>query len=136
MAIQFNSDIGFTLKSARRHREWISKIIRTLKKREGEIVFQFTSDEELGKLNVEYLRHNSFTDILTFDYSENKTLSGDILISVDRVKENAIKFRTGFDEELRRVMIHGVLHLAGYRDKTKKEIEEMRMMEKKAIKRY
>ena|ERR1041384_7252279 len=136
MAIQFNSDIGFTLKSARRHREWISKTIRTLKKREGEIVFQLTSDEALGKLNMEYLKHNSLTDILTFDYSENKILSGDILISVDRVKENALKFGSGFEKELRRVIIHGVLHLAGYRDKTKKEIDEMRMMEEKALKRY
>jgi probable rRNA maturation factor len=136
MAVSFQSDHGFALKAAGKHRDWISGIIKWLKKKEGRIGFHFTSDKELTLLNEKYLNHRTLTDILTFDYSERSTLHGDILISVDRVRENAAEFKTGFEGELRRVMAHGVLHLAGYRDKTEKELAEMRRMEERAMKRF
>ncbi len=95
----------------------------------GTLQYIFCSDEALLEINKRYLSHDYYTDIITFQYEEGKVLSGDIYISVDRVRENAVEFDQGFDQELRRVMIHGVLHLAGYRDKTDAEKSEMRVRE-------
>jgi len=89
----------------------------------------FCSDTYLHKINLEYLKHDTLTDIITFDYSEKKQISGDIFISIDRIKENALKFNQSTDIELNRVLIHGVLHLLGYKDKTPKEKETMRAKE-------
>jgi len=89
----------------------------------------FCSDTYLHKINLEYLKHDTLTDIITFDYSEKKQISGDIFISIDRIKENAPKFNQSTDIELNRVLIHGVLHLLGYKDKTPKEKETMRAKE-------
>ncbi|HAQ65063.1 MAG TPA: rRNA maturation RNase YbeY [Bacteroidales bacterium] len=85
----------------------------------GSVNFIFVSDEVLLKMNVQYLSHDSMTDVITFDYTEGSLISGDIFISIPRVRENAVTFAVPFIDELHRVMIHGVLHLMGYKDKTK-----------------
>lgn len=129
MSILFDTeDIKFTLKNKTQLKQWIISVIKKKKRKTGEIVFIFCSDEHLLTINNEYLNHDTYTDIITFDYSKDNHLlpiSGDIFISVDRVKENALKFSKSFEEELHRVIIHGVLHLLGYTDKTKKTKAEM-----------
>ncbi len=122
-------NIKFVLKSKRQIAEWIKKIIVAEKKIVGQVNYVFLSDEDLLKTNIEFLNHNTYTDIITFDYCEDKKINSDILISVDRVKENAKKFNTLFEDELHRVMIHGVLHLCGYKDKSKKDSAIMRQKE-------
>ncbi len=134
MAITFHiQDISMRLPGRVKLKSWIRKILRSEGKKEGELNFMFTSDKHLHGLNVQYLHHDTFTDIITFDQSEGLTVSGDIVISRDRVKENGDTFGTGFDNELRRVMIHGVLHLCGYTDKTPGEKSRMRAMEDEAL---
>ena len=95
----------------------------------GDLSIVFCSDDYILNINKEYLSHTYYTDIITFDYSENQIVSGDLFISIDRVKENALKYQVSFKEELTRVILHGVLHLAGYKDGTKCEKEEMRLKE-------
>ena len=109
--------------------DWLENIIYSEKKIPGEIVFVFCDDQYLLKKNIEFLKHNSLTDVITFDYSQKNKISGDILISIDRVKENAKIYNTTFLNELNRVMAHGLLHLLGYKDKTKKDIKLMRKKE-------
>ena len=87
----------------------------------GELFFNFCSDESLSKINKEFLNHDTLTDVITFDYSTLNEISGEIFISIDRVRENASEFQQSFEVEIRRVMIHGLLHLCGYNDKTTKE---------------
>jgi rRNA maturation RNase YbeY len=94
------------------------------------------SDDELFEMNIKYLNHNTLTDIITFDYSENRALSGDLFISVDRVRENAETFKVSFDVELRRVMVHGLLHLAGYGDKSTEDEQLMRLKEDEKLKMF
>lgn len=106
------------------------KILAFLECKEiGEISVILLSDEDLLKINIDYLNHDYYTDIITFDYSEGCKISGDLYISVDRVKENAQKYGYRFEEELKRVIIHGILHLCGYNDKSRKEQHEMRKKE-------
>ena len=137
MAVSFQNDkIKFTLKDKSKIRKWVNAIILGEKKKKGQINFVFTSDETLLEMNKKYLKHDTYTDILTFDYSEGKIIGGDVIISVERVKENAAKFKTNFEEELRRVMIHGILHLCGYKDKTKANSLKMRKQEDLALKIY
>src|SRR5437868_11938938 len=120
MAIHFSNDnITFKLKKKAELKLWVSAVVRKERRVLGQLNYIFTSDGALLKINVEYLKHNTYTDIITFNYNEDKKISGDIFISIDRVKENAKKFDVNFEEELYRVMIHGVLHLCGYKDKTK-----------------
>lgn len=95
----------------------------------GDINIIFCSDNYLLKMNEQYLQHDYYTDIITFDYVENSLISGDLFISIDRVKENAVKFGASFKKEIYRVIFHGVLHLTGYKDKTKEEKELMREKE-------
>jgi len=99
----------------------------------GPVEFIFCSDEKLLDINRKYLNHDFYTDIITFQYEQAPEISGDIYISVDRVKENAEAFKESFDRELKRVMIHGVLHLLGFRDSTKEEKEDMRRREDELI---
>ena len=130
MAISFTTqNIKFVLKNKLGITEWIKKVITAEKKIVGQINYVFLSDEDLLKANIEFLNHNTYTDIITFDYCEDKKINSDILISIDRVKENSKKFNTTFEDELHRVMIHGVLHLCGYKDKTKKDSTIMRQKE-------
>lgn len=110
-------------------REWIHLCIQKEKFETGFISFNFTSDKYLLGINKQYLKHNYFTDIITFDLSEDKTISGDIYISLDRVKDNARTLGEMFHVELYRVIIHGVLHLCGYGDKSKEEAKTMRKKE-------
>jgi rRNA maturation RNase YbeY len=95
----------------------------------GEIAIVLCSDEYLLKLNQDFLKHDYYTDIITFDYCENGMINGDLMISLDRVLENSVVEKSSFEEELNRVIFHGVLHLCGYKDKTKKDIEMMRFKE-------
>ncbi|HOZ86865.1 MAG TPA: rRNA maturation RNase YbeY [Bacteroidia bacterium] len=129
-----NQQIAFVLKDKPGLKAWIEKVITRETKKLGQLNFVFTSDEEILKSNIHFLKHNTYTDIITFDYCEGNTINGDILISVERVKENAGKFGVHTDEELRRVMIHGVLHLCGYKDKSKKDSERMRKKENDSLK--
>ena len=110
-------------------RKWILSAIKNEGYTAGYIQFVFCSDDYLLELNQQYLHHDTLTDIITFDYREGKKISGDIFISIDRVKENAGKFNVRFKDELHRVMIHGILHLCGYKDKDKKSTQVMREKE-------
>lgn len=124
--IQFFSEgIPFTLKNKTSTRKWLNNVIREEKKKSWYINFIFCGDDYLLELNRTYLRHETLTDILTFPFQEDpEIISGDIFISIERVKENAEKFRQDFEKELHRVMVHGVLHLIGFTDhgKNKKKI--------------
>tara|TARA_B100000963_G_scaffold67604_1_gene55765 strand:- start:1488 stop:1901 length:414 start_codon:yes stop_codon:yes gene_type:complete len=108
---------------------WVAVSIKRLRFREGDISVIFCSDDYLKQININYLNHHYYTDIITFDYSDNKIISGDLFVSIDRVKENAEINNENFNKEICRVIIHGILHLCGYKDKTSKEKEEMRKLE-------
>jgi probable rRNA maturation factor len=118
-------------------KEFIITIFKREKKKPGELSFVFCSDSYLLEINKQYLKHNFYTDIITFDLSIEPTLIvGEIYISIDRVKDNAQNFNASFKEELHRVIFHGVLHLCGYKDKTEEEERRMRKMEDKYLKLY
>jgi rRNA maturation RNase YbeY len=111
-------------------KDWIAQVIQHFGKKTGEVFFLFCSDEYLLQMNKDFLQHDTFTDIITFDLSEsNKYIAGEIFISVDRVSENSQKFNVSFSEELHRVLIHGILHLLGFKDKTGEESALMREQE-------
>lgn len=131
MAIHlFEEDIQVKIKNKLALKKWLKNTIEKEKQKLGELNYIFCSDKYLLDMNVSYLNHDTFTDIITFDNSETEGLiEGDIFISVERVEENAKKFGVSFSEELNRVMVHGVLHLLGYKDKKKAEQEKMREME-------
>ena len=129
-------DITCSVESKRLVSAWISSVVLKHKKTLGDICVVSCSDEYLLTVNIEHLDHDYYTDIITFDYSEGNGISGDLLISFERVKENAKNHGVGFQEELRRVIIHGVLHLVGYKDKTDKEVLEMREKENEALKMF
>lgn len=116
-----NEDVTAPKLQKRKITSWIKETIHLEGKVSGEISFIFCSDNYLLEVNKKYLNHNYFTDIITFDYVENDIISGDIFISCDRVKENAKEFDKTFENELSRIIIHGVLHLLGYKDKNKKD---------------
>ncbi len=127
--IAFNYETEFLLNNSRQIIDWISQSIENESYKEDEINYIFCNDEYLTELNTKYLNHNTLTDIISFDYTLGKLISGDIFISIDRVKENATKFKVSFSDELHRVMIHGILHFCGYNDKTKEEKKVMREKE-------
>lgn len=131
--INFHYETEFSLEDAENYTNWIINIIKSEKAVLGDLSYIFCSDNYLLKLNQKYLKHNSFTDIITFDYSEQKIISGEIYISIDRVRDNAVKFKEDFNRELLRVMAHGILHLLGYKDKSKNEKEEMSTKEDEKI---
>lgn len=113
---------------------WIKSVAASYKKRVGDISFIFCSDKKILEINNQYLQHDYYTDIITFDYTEDETISGDIFISLDTVKSNAEQFETNYDEEIRRIIIHGILHLCGINDKGPGEREFMTGCENKALK--
>jgi rRNA maturation RNase YbeY len=127
--INFNYETNFELDNTKAISRWISKTIESENRKEGEINYIFCSDNYLHKINVEFLNHDTLTDIISFDYSVGKELHGDIYISIDRVKENALEFNTQFEDELSRVIIHGVLHYCGYKDKSEDDAKLMRSKE-------
>lgn len=122
-------ETAYNLRNKLKVRNWIKAILETEGKSAGDITYVFCNDEYLGSMNEKYLKHNTLTDIITFDYSEKGKLSGDIFISIERVKENAGSFNTTLNQELGRVMAHGVLHLSGYKDKTPDDKKMMKSKE-------
>ncbi|MCS6796236.1 MAG: rRNA maturation RNase YbeY [Raineya sp.] len=135
MAIHFFSEnTNFKLKNTLKIKRWLKNIVLQANCKIGELNFIFCSDEYLHKINVEYLAHDDYTDIITFDNSEREgIIEGDIFISVERVQENAQNLQVSFEQELHRVIIHGVLHLLGYADKTPTEQAQMRAKEDEAL---
>ncbi|NJB37053.1 rRNA maturation RNase YbeY [Croceivirga sp. JEA036] len=131
--IEFFSECDFHLEDTTNYNDWLIRLIATKDWILGDITYIFCHDSYLLKVNQEYLNHDYFTDIITFDYTVDTTLGADIFISIDRVKENAVEYGVSFDRELRRVMAHGVLHLMGYKDKTDSQVREMRVEENNAI---
>lgn len=119
-------DIRFEFKGKTLNNKWLKMVAESEVKRLGDISIIFCSDPYILDINQRYLQHDYFTDIITFDYCEGKVLSGDLFISIDTVRENAAEYGTSFEEELNRVMVHGLLHLIGYDDHTPAEQQEMR----------
>ena len=131
--IKYFSSTDFAIKDKLILTSWIEEVINKESRLLEELVFNFCSDESLLKINKEFLKHDTLTDVITFDYSSSKTVSGEVFISVDRVRENAKEFHQDFNDEIRRVMIHGVLHLCGYKDKTPKDKALMSDMENRHL---
>ncbi len=131
--ISFNYETNFNEINESSLEKWIDNIITNKGFTIGEINYIFCDDEYLHKLNVEFLNHDTLTDIISFDNTMGKEVSGDIFISIERVKDNAKDFNVTFAEELHRVMIHGVLHYMGFKDKTDIEKQEMRNAENNAL---
>ena len=127
--ISFNYQVDFKLLNKARIKKWLSEVIVSEEKREGDINYIFCDDYYLLQINQQYLNHDTLTDIISFDYSVGNELHGDIFISTERVRENAIDFNVVFEEELKRVMVHGILHYCGYKDKTEEEEFLMRQKE-------
>jgi len=126
----FTEEVSFIVNDKNKIRKWILYVITSENFRRGTLNYIFCSDNFLHKANLQYLQHDTYTDILTFDTSdEPNEISGDIFISIERVKENARTFKVLFNTELYRVMVHGILHLLGYNDKTQEEKELMKSKE-------
>jgi probable rRNA maturation factor len=134
--ISYNYETDFQLDNEYAFSTWISRVIDSEAKKEGDINYIFCDDNYLLEINQQYLDHDTLTDIISFDYSVGNELHGDIFISVERVRENAEDFKVSFDEELKRVMIHGVLHYCGYKDKTESDEQLMRSKEDEKIKMF
>jgi len=131
--IDFNYETDFELSNEAQYSEWISEVIASEGKKEGDISYIFCDDEYLLEINQQHLDHDTLTDIISFDYTIGNEISGDIFISVERVKDNAIDFNVPFAEELLRVMAHGVLHYCGYKDKSEEDEKLMRSKEEEKI---
>lgn len=131
--IEYNFETDFDLDDKQGISAWISNVIATEGFILGEINYIFCDDDYLHKLNVEFLDHNTLTDIISFDYSVGKELHGDVFISIDRVRDNAKAFKVNFTEELHRVIVHGILHFCGFKDKTDKDAELMRQKENRYL---
>jgi len=134
--ISFNYENNFNLTNEIKLSKWLSSVILAENCIEGEINYIFCDDEYLHKINVEFLNHDTFTDIISFDYSTGKTLQGDIYISTERVEDNANDYKVQFYEELQRVMVHGILHYCGYKDKTPEDAKLMRAKEEFYLKTF
>ncbi|WP_428223936.1 rRNA maturation RNase YbeY [Flavobacterium sp.] len=134
--INYNYELDFTVPDETIYTEWIESVIVSESKDLGEISYIFCNDAYLLEINQQYLDHDTLTDIISFDYTEGTVISGDIFISVERVQENALEFNIPFEEELKRVMIHGVLHYCGYKDKSEAEELLMRSKEDEKIKMF
>ena len=134
MSITFEADgVVFPTIKKTELSKWIKSVVEKHQKKTGEIAYLFCDDEKILETNREYLQHDFYTDIITFDYSEDDTISGDILISLDTVESNSQTFETNFNEELHRVIIHGILHLCGLNDHSPEEEQLMRDAENNAL---
>lgn len=131
--IEFYSETDFKIEDTKALSHWISEIILHENHELGDLTYVFCNDDYLHKLNLQFLNHDTLTDIISFDNSLGKQIHGEIYISVERVKENAGTYQVAFLEELHRVIIHGVLHFCGYKDKTKKQQETMSRKENEAL---
>jgi rRNA maturation RNase YbeY len=127
--IDFNYETEFIIENEEAIATWLSRIIVSENKKEGEINYIFCDDEYLLKINLEYLNHDTLTDIISFDYSMGNELNGDIFVSVERVRDNANDFKVSFEDELKRVLVHGILHYCGYQDKSDEDEKIMRSKE-------
>ena len=134
--ISFNYELEFTLENESVIADWLSKVIISENKKEGDINYIFCDDDYLLEINQQYLDHDTLTDIISFDYSVGNELHGDIFISIDRVRENAVDFNVSFEDELNRVLVHGVLHYCGFIDKTEEDEKAMRIKEDEKIKMF
>jgi rRNA maturation RNase YbeY len=134
--ISFNYELDFKLDDETFYSDWLSKVISSEMKHEGEINYIFCDDDYLLEINQQYLNHDTLTDVISFDYSIGNELHGDVFISIERVRENATDFNVAFDNELKRVMVHGILHYCGYKDKSLKDENIMRDKEEEKMKMF
>ncbi|SNB23977.1 Endoribonuclease YbeY [Flavobacterium psychrophilum] len=134
--ISFNYEIDFEIQEETSYTNWVSSVILSENKSEGEINYIFCDDNYLLEINQQYLNHDTLTDVISFDYSLGDEIYGDIYISIERVRENADDFKVPFEEELKRVMIHGVLHYCGYKDKSDTDELLMRSKEDEKLKLF
>lgn len=134
--ISFNYETDFELENEAQYEDWISRIIESEGFDEGDINYIFCDDEYLHKINVEYLDHDTLTDIISFDYTVGNLIQGDIFVSVERVQDNAKDFNVSFEEELKRVLSHGVLHYCGYKDKSPEDEAVMRSKEEEKMQMF
>ncbi|AIG31223.1 rRNA maturation RNase YbeY [Flavobacterium psychrophilum] len=134
--ISFNYEIDFEIREETSYINWVSSVILSENKSEGEINYIFCDDNYLLEINQQYLNHDTLTDVISFDYSLGDEIHGDIYISIERVRENADDFKVPFEEELKRVMIHGVLHYCGYKDKSDADELLMRSKEDEKLKLF
>ncbi len=134
--ISFNYELDFSLEQEDIYASWIETIVESENKILGEISYIFCDDDFLHNINMQYLNHDTLTDIISFDYTEGDVISGDIFVSIERVIDNAKDFNVPFDEELKRVLAHGVLHYCGYKDKSDTDALLMRSKEEEKIKLF
>jgi rRNA maturation RNase YbeY len=134
--ISFNYETQFKLPKKSDYKGWLSRVIQSESKSEGDINYIFCDDDFLLGINQQYLNHDTLTDIISFDYSVGNELRGDVFVSIQRVRENAAEFEVTFEEELKRVMVHGLLHYCGYKDKSENDKIEMRLKEDEKIKLF
>ena len=134
--ISFNYETDFELHNEPDFSKWLSAVILSENKKEGEINYIFCDDDYLLEINQQYLDHDTLTDIISFDYSVGNELNGDIFVSVERVKENASDYNATFQEEIQRVLVHGILHYCGYKDKTESDELVMRTKEEEKMKMF
>lgn len=134
--ISFNYETEFELPNEDQLSNWLSQVILSENKKEGDINYIFCDDEYLLNLNEQYLDHDTLTDIISFDYTVGNELHGDIFISIERIRENAQDFNVTFDEELKRVLAHGILHYCGFKDKSEEDEQLMRQKEDEKIKMF
>ncbi|HOE94156.1 MAG TPA: rRNA maturation RNase YbeY [Candidatus Cryptobacteroides sp.] len=125
----FTEDVDFTFKGKSANNRWLRFVASSEVRKTGDVNIIFCSDTYLLDINLKYLGHDYFTDIITFDYCEGDVLSGDLFISIDSVRENALTYKVDFLDELYRVMVHGILHLIGYKDESEEEQAQMRAKE-------
>ena len=136
MIAYYTEDVKMPIFPKRKMNTWIKSVANKYKKNVGEIAYIFCSDKKILEVNKQYLQHDYYTDIITFDYCERDVLNGDIFISIETVSSNAEQFRVSFEEELRRILIHGILHLCGQDDKTPALRAEMTKKENEALEMF
>jgi len=131
--IEYHYELDFVLEEETKFTDWIARVIKHENWILGDVNFIFCSDTYLHGINRKYLNHDSFTDIITFDYVQGNVISGDVFISIERVRDNAQELNELVTKEVKRVMVHGILHLMGHKDKSEDERLKMRRLEEKAI---
>ena len=136
MALEFIYSTDYSLSNEKLHSDWIINVVLSENFHVGNVVFAFFDDQEVKKLNKKFLNKNYYTDVISFDESSDRLINGNIAISVDRVKENALNFKCTFPDEMRRVMVHGLLHFMGYNDQNEESIKIMRKKENEKIKMF
>lgn len=134
--IKFSYHTPFRIREAGKVKKWLLNSAKTKKQRVIHLIYNFVSDRELLKINKKHLNHDTYTDIITFDYSLNGQVMAEVYISVDRVRDNAKTNKTSQKQEFLRVLVHGLLHCCGYKDKTKAETMQMRQLENEALEQY